>query len=207
MACEVAERSLCSSCGSCAFMKTAASEAATSLNSRSIGGVFSTSLSMISVHRAPLSFQTSWFEALNWFLASIDVATVMCRLFGVRTRWGCLIATGASIAIFCKQRCRVHGCLRGRHRSPHDGASQHEPSMWLTHSAETAMQPHQRNGSAHVPAGTPSSAQLMSAIRYYAVTPAVGLKNSPVFSMVCMMTASFRATATAALLKPILSRS
>ncbi len=50
--------------------------------------------------------------------------------------------------------------------------------------------------------------QLLSAIRYYAVTPpAVGLKNSPVFSMVCMMTASFRATATAALLKPILSRS
>ncbi|TDQ14561.1 hypothetical protein DEV91_1383 [Phyllobacterium brassicacearum] len=26
--------------------------------------------------------------------------------------------------------------------------------MWTTHSAETAMQPHQRNGSAHVPAGT-----------------------------------------------------
>lgn len=31
-----------------------------------------------------------------------------------------------------------------------------------------------------------------------ATTPAVGLKNSPVFSMVCMMTPSFRATATAA---------
>lgn len=24
----------------------------------------------------------------------------------------------------------MHGCLRGRHRSPHDGASRHEPSMW-----------------------------------------------------------------------------
>ena len=26
--------------------------------------------------------------------------------------------------------------------------------MWTTHFAETAVQPHQRNGSAHVPAGT-----------------------------------------------------
>ena len=26
--------------------------------------------------------------------------------------------------------------------------------MWMTHSAATAMQPHQRNGSAHVPAET-----------------------------------------------------
>ncbi len=26
--------------------------------------------------------------------------------------------------------------------------------MWTTHSTETVMQPHQRNGSAHVPAGT-----------------------------------------------------
>lgn len=50
---------------------------------------------------------------------------------------------------------------------------------------------------------------VLSPIWYYAatVTPAVGLKSSPVLSMVCMMTASFRATATAALLKPILSRS
>jgi hypothetical protein len=48
---------------------------------------------------------------------------------------------------------------------------------------------------------------LYERIRNYAVAPAVGLKSSPVLSMVCMMTASFRATATAALLKPILSRS
>jgi len=50
---------------------------------------------------------------------------------------------------------------------------------------------------------------VLSPIRYYAVTatPVFGLKSSPVLSMVCMMTASFRATATAALLKPILSRS
>jgi len=79
--------------------------------------------------------------------------------------------------------------------------------MWTTHSAETAMQPHQRNGSAHVPAGTLQAPVIE---RYQVLcghAPAVGLKNSPVFSMVCMMTASFRATATAALLKPILSRS
>lgn len=35
--------------------------------------------------------------------------------------------------------------------------------MWTTHSAETAMQPHQRNGSAHVPAGT---LQALSYERY-----------------------------------------
>lgn len=52
---------------------------------------------------------------------------------------------------FPEDRCRVHGCLRGRHQAPHDGATQHEPSMWTTHSAEAAMQLHQRNGSAHVP--------------------------------------------------------
>ncbi len=37
--------------------------------------------------------------------------------------------------------CRVHGCLRGQHRSPHDGASRDEPSMWTTHFAESAVQP------------------------------------------------------------------
>src|SRR5690554_1429184 len=56
-----------------------------------------------------------------------------------------------------RRRCRVHGCLRGRHWSPHVGASRNEPSMWMTHFAETAVQPHQRNGSAHVPAGTPQA--------------------------------------------------
>jgi len=41
----------------------------------------------------------------------------------------------------------------------------------------------------------------------YAVAPADALKTSPVLSMLCMMTASFRATATAARLKPNRSRS
>lgn len=39
------------------------------------------------------------------------------------------------------------------------------------------------------------------------MAPALGLKSSPVLSIVCMITANLRATATAARLKPILSRS
>lgn len=80
--------------------------------------------------------------------------------------------------------------------------------MWTTHSAEPAMQLHQRNGSAHVPAGT---LQALSFELYLVVCchghsggwieelsgPEHGVHDD----------ASFRATATAALLKPILSRS
>lgn len=40
----------------------------------------------------------------------------------------------------------------------------------------------------------------------YVEAPALELKSSPVLSIVCMITASLRATATAARLKPILSR-
>ena len=78
--------------------------------------------------------------------------------------------------------------------------------MWTTHFAESAVQQHQRNGSAHVPAGTPGRL-VLNAIGTYAMAPAFGLKSSPVLSIVCIITASLRATATAALLKPILSRS
>jgi hypothetical protein len=49
--------------------------------------------------------------------------------------------------------------------------------------------------------------QVLNAIGIYAMGPAFGLKSSPVLSIVCMTTASLRATATAALLKPILFRS
>lgn len=79
--------------------------------------------------------------------------------------------------------------------------------MWTTHFTESAVQPHQRNGSAHVPARDTSSVQLHNANRIHAMAPAVGLNSSPVLSIVCIITASLRATATAALLKPILSRS
>ena len=52
-----------------------------------------------------------------------------------------------------------------------------------------------------------SGVQNLNAIRIYAVAPAFGLKSSPVLSIVCIITDSLRATATAARLKPILSRS
>ena len=52
-----------------------------------------------------------------------------------------------------------------------------------------------------------SGAQILNAIWNYAVAPAVGLKSSPVLSIVCMITANLRAAAMAAHLKPILSRS
>lgn len=42
---------------------------------------------------------------------------------------------GVNRKFFEASLCRVHGCLRGRHQAPHDGATQHEPSMWTTHSA------------------------------------------------------------------------
>src|SRR3974390_1471023 len=48
---------------------------------------------------------------------------------------------------------------------------------------------------------------VLNAIGTYAAAPAFGLKSSPFFYIVCIITASLRATATAALLKPILSRS
>ena len=47
----------------------------------------------------------------------------------------------------------------------------------------------------------------MLSVGSQAVTPADRSKNSPVFSIVCMTTASLRATATAARLKPTLSLS
>ena len=70
------------------------------------------------------------------------------------------------------------------------------------------VQPHQRNGSAHVPAGTPQAfgTRTLSA-GGQVVTSGWGSKNSPFLSIACMITASLRATATAARLKPILSRS
>jgi hypothetical protein len=48
--------------------------------------------------------------------------------------------------------------------------------------------------------------QVLNAIQTYATAPAFGLNSSPVLSIVCIITASFRAIATAALLNPILLR-
>jgi len=60
--------------------------------------------------------------------------------------------------------CRVHGRLRSRHQRPHHRASREEPSMWTTHSAEPAVQPRQRNGSAHVLGRDVPGVQSLNAI-------------------------------------------
>ena len=78
--------------------------------------------------------------------------------------------------------------------------------MWTTHSAETAVHPIKRNGSAHVPAGTSQCARRANAIRN-SIKPLLrrsGRRVRRIFSIACMVTASLRATATAARLKPIL---
>ncbi len=79
--------------------------------------------------------------------------------------------------------------------------------MWTTHSTEPAVQPHQRNGSTHVPAGTSwrSDTERDPQFYSYAAAPTARSKNSPVLSIACIVTASFRATATAARLNPTLS--
>jgi len=79
--------------------------------------------------------------------------------------------------------------------------------MWTTHSTEPAVQPHQRNGSTHVPAGTSwrSDTERDPQFYSYAAAPTARSKNSPVLSIACIVTASFRATATARL-KPTLSQ-
>jgi hypothetical protein len=105
--------------------------------------------------------------------------------------------------------CRVQGRLRGRHEPPHDGASWRSLQMWTTHYADRAVHPIKRNGSAHVPAGTYRRVQRLNAIGSLsqAAAPAVRSNISPDFSIACIVTASLRATATAARLKPIRSLS
>ena len=66
--------------------------------------------------------------------------------------WCCLIAAVRSSPFSRLRRsCRVHGCLRGQHRLPHDGASREELSKWTTHSVELTVQHQQRNSSAPRP--------------------------------------------------------
>lgn len=108
-----------------------------------------------------------------------------------------------------RRGCRVQGCLRGQHRLPHDGASRGEPSMYSTHSAEPAVRPHLAEWLCPRPGRDVSarSETERDPQSRHAVAPAVLSKNSPVLSIACIVTASLRATATAARLKPILSRS
>ena len=95
--------------------------------------------------------------------------------------------------------CRVH--VRGRHQSTHDGGSREEPSCgrrtWLVNVATR-----QRNGSAPRPGRDVSGgAQILNAIRkLHVAAPAFRSQSSPVVSIACIVTASLRATATAACL-------
>lgn len=67
---------------------------------------------------------------------------------------------------------------------------------------------HQRNGSAHVPAGTPQAFRILNAIReIHGAAPEIRIKELACLKHGIHFTASLRATATAARLKPIPSRS
>src|ERR671916_1993907 len=93
----------------------------------------------------------------------------------------------------------------------HDGSSRGwDLPRWTTHSADPAVHPIKRDSPAHVPAGTSGQRSRVNALRQdwpQAAPPAVRSKSWPDRSMACITTASFRATVTAARLKPIFSRS
>ncbi len=101
-----------------------------------------------------------------------------------------------------------------------------EAFQWIRRSLradDAHLQSHQRNGLTDVPAGTSRRVRQADAIwlwlsfrswplshtavRFQAVVRAARSKSVPVFSIVGMITASWRATATAARLKPIFSLS
>ena len=101
--------------------------------------------------------------------------------------------------------CRVQGRLRGRHKPPHDGASGGGAFKCGRRTLRRQrVHPITRNGSAHVPAGTSRRAQRANAncSSDQAAAPAVRSNISPDFSIACIVTASLRATATTARLKP-----
>jgi hypothetical protein len=76
--------------------------------------------------------------------------------------------------------------------------------VWTPHSAETAVHPIKRNGSAHAPAERTSASELrtQTAIQIKLQATAVRSNISPDRDTACIVTASLRATATAARLKP-----
>lgn len=125
------------------------------------------------------------------------------KLHQLPGRWGCLIAmVTSSIA---RLKTRVPGAGRvvfavniGCRRWSFAG----EPSMYSTHSAEPSgmAMPTSRQGTSR------RAHRLNASASYHAVAPAVRSKSSPVLSIACIVTASLQATATAARLKPILSR-
>ena len=109
-------------------------------------------------------------------------------------------------SIVCREQCH----LRGRQEPPHGGASRANLPMCGTHASLdwVMVQQPRRNGSGHVPAGTPRCVRMLTRVGSdQDMASASRLKGWPDFSIACMMTASLRATAMAARLKPILSRS
>lgn len=104
--------------------------------------------------------------------------------------------------------CREQGRLRGRHEPTHDGASRGEPSnvgCALSRSGATGVAewlcPRPRQGHDLAFSGGMLSASDQT------VVPMVGSKSSPDFNMACIVTASLRAKAVAARLKPTRSLS
>src|SRR6516165_5278530 len=79
--------------------------------------------------------------------------------------------------------------------------------MWTTQFAESASATASTEWLGSRPGRDTLGVRVLNVIGTYAAASAFGLNSSPVLSIVCIITASLRATATAALLKPILSRS
>lgn len=102
---------------------------------------------------------------------------------------------------------RERGCFRGRQKPPHDGLRR-MAFLCSTRSIRRNCIQSQRNGQTHVRGkdvlrvcyGRAGMVDLR--ILCSAGAPTNLLNGSPVFSILCMMTASLRATATAARLMP-----
>ena len=71
--------------------------------------------------------------------------------------------------------------------------------MWTTHFAEISSATASAEWLGSRPGRDTLGVQVLNAIGTYAAAPAFGLNSSPVLSIVCIITASLRATATAAL--------
>src|SRR5690606_3654844 len=114
-----------------------------------------------------------------------------------------LFRSSAAMSSSRAVRCREQGCLRGRQRPPHDGSSQVTIFLCFVRSRDD-LQPDKRNDRTHVRSRDAQciKSDLMRrgywAGDAYAAAPADALNTSPVVSMLCIMTESFLATATAA---------
>jgi hypothetical protein len=110
-------------------------------------------------------------------------------------------------SIVCREQCH----LRGRHRPPHGGASRGNLPMCGTHASIRWGDGATASAEWFWPRPRQGRLGASDGRRELAMDQAMGSasrwKDCPDFSMACMMTASLRATAMAARLKPILSRS